>query len=126
MKMKHPGRNKSLVPKNSAVSQDQGKTNSQESQSEALEKIKKKKRIRSRANENVTRDKIVVPLPSEAMSLRLHPLRVKRKSGVRYKDLGKTSWRSSAIIVIKKTTILRIIPSEKTSYSLGNLHVNDC
>ena len=41
------------------------------------------------------------------------------------KALKKIFLRLPTIIVIKKATILGIVPSQKTSYSIGNFYISD-
>ena len=49
----------------------------------------------------------------------------KSRNNVMARVLKKTSLRSFAITEIRKATTPGIVPSQKTSYSLGNFYVGD-
>lgn len=57
------------------------------------------------------------------MPLRLQ--KAKKRNNVIGKALRRTSLRLLTITVIIKATTLGIPPSYKTSYNLGDFHVND-
>lgn len=86
----------------------------------------KKNKIRRKPVERDKKNKKdeTVALPQ----LRLIPLRLqkaKRSSDAMVKVLRGISLRSLTITVMRKATTLGIELSQKTSYSLGNLHVGD-
>lgn len=94
-----------------------------------LRKLKIRRLGKKRKEGDIKNDKVgekykTVALPQlELISLRLQ--KVKKKSNIIAKTLGKLFLRSSIIIVIKRTIILKITLCQKTSYCLNNLYVND-
>lgn len=61
----------------------------------------------------------------EVMLLKLQSPRAKKRINITPKTLTKTFLRLLTIIIIKKAITLKIEPSPKTSYSLGNLYIDN-
>lgn len=85
---------------------------------------RKKKEKDTKENKIDKKNKTIAP-PYWGLIL-LRPQRAKKRNNAITKTLKETSLRSPIIIAIRRATIPRIASSQKTSRSLGNLHVSDC
>ncbi len=90
----------------------------------AKEKVRKEKKRRKHQKSKIDKkDKTIALLQWELIPLRLQ--KAKKRSNTMAKALKRTSPRSSAITIIRKTTTPGITPSQKTSCSLGNFYISD-
>ena len=85
---------------------------------------RKRKKGVTRKDKIGEKTKIVTLLQLEQMPLKSQ--RAKKRSDAIATAIKKTSLKSPAITVIRKAIISGIVPSQKTSYSLNNLHIGDC
>lgn len=74
---------------------------------------------------NSTINHIMAQLPLKVIPLQLQIQKAKKRVDVIIRDLKKISLELLAIIVIRITTTLRIISSQKVSYSLDNFYIVD-
>ena len=56
----------------------------------------------------------------------MQAIKSKKRSNAMAKALKRIFLKSPTITAIRKATILKVALSQKTSYSLSDLHVGDC
>lgn len=104
----------------------QNRANSQGNQFKALDKTKKEKENKKKSLLRKTKKtRWQSPTQLEVMLLKPLPSKAKKRNNIMSKALREGSLRSFATTIIKSTIIIEIIPSQKTSGNLSNLHVND-
>ena len=89
-----------------------------------MKKLRKKRKKRDTKDNKTdkTDHKVVTSLKLELIPLQPQPqIEVDKK-----REKPETYLESPAIIIIRKVTIPSIAPSQKTSWSLNNLHTCDC
>ena len=89
-------------------------------------KLRPKKPKKERlTKEDKTGEKVVIVALPQLKQMPIRSQRAKKRINKMVKALKGTFLRSPIITAIKKTNIPRIVPSQKTSCSLGNFYIGD-